>query len=213
VDLTATMFLSVDGVYQGPGGREEDRSGGFDRGGWLAPHFDDEAGSFMVETFARTDAFLLGRKTYEIFARYWPRVTDPGDPVASRLNSLPKYVASRTLKDPTWANTTVVDGDLADAVRDLKAQPGNELQVHGSGQLVRFLLEHDLLDRLNLEVFPVIVGKGKRLFPEDGPDISLELLTSKTTPSGVQILTYRPAGRATYADVDDATTAEAAPKE
>jgi dihydrofolate reductase len=213
VDLTATMFLSVDGVYQGPGGRDEDRSGGFDRGGWLAPHFDDEAGAFMVETFARTDAFLLGRKTYEIFARYWPRVTDPGDPVASRLNSLPKYVASRTLKDPTWANTTVVDGDLAQAVRDLKAQPGNELQVHGSGQLVRFLLEHDLLDRLNLAVFPVIVGKGKRLFPEDGPDTRLELVASNTTPSGVQILTYRPAGRVTYADVDDATTAEAAPKE
>jgi dihydrofolate reductase len=116
------------------------------------------------------------------------------------------------LKDPTWANTTVLDGDLAQAIRDLKAQPGDELQVHGSGQLVRFLLEHDLLDRLNLEVFPVIVGKGKRLFPDDGPDTRLELVTSKTTPSGVQILTYRPAGRATYVDVEDATT-EPAPKE
>jgi dihydrofolate reductase len=213
MDLTATMFLSVDGVYQGPGGRDEDRSGGFDRGGWLAPHFDDEAGAFMVKTFAKPDAFLLGRRTYEIFASYWPRVTDPADPVASKLNSLPKYVASRTLKDPAWANTTVLDGDLVDAVRALKALPGNELQVHGSGQLVRFLLEHDLLDRLNLEVFPVIVGKGKRLFPEDGPDTRLELAMSKTSPSGVQILTYRPAGRATYADVEDATTAEPQPKE
>ena len=206
MDLTATMFLSVDGVYQGPGGRDEDRSGGFDRGGWLAPHFDDEAGAFMVETFAKVDAFLLGRRTYEIFAGYWPRVTDPADPVASKLNSLPKYVASTTLTDPAWADTTVLDGDLVEAIRDLKARPGNELQVHGSGQLVRFLLEHDLLDRLNLEVFPVIVGKGKRLFPEDGPDTRLELMTSKTTRSGVQILTYRPAGRATYADVDDVTT-------
>jgi len=212
MDLTATMFLSVDGVYQGPGGRDEDRSGGFDRGGWLSPHFDAEAGAFMLETFAKPDAFLLGRRTYEIFASYWPRVTDPADPVASKLNGLPKYVASSTLKDPSWANTTVLSGDLAQAVRDLKARPGNELQVHGSGQLVRFLLGHDLLDRLNLEVFPVLVGKGKRLFPEDGPDTRLELITSKTTPSGVQILTYRPAGRATYADVDDATT-EAAAKE
>ena len=206
MDLTATMFLSVDGVYQGPGGRDEVRSGGFDRGGWLAPHFDDEAGAFMVETFAKPDAFLLGRRTYEIFASYWPRVTDPADPVASKLNGLPKYVASRTLKDPAWSNTTVLGGDLAQAVRDLKAKPGNELQVHGSGQLVRFLLEHDLLDRLNLDVFPVIVGKGKRLVPDDGPDTRLELIASKTTPSGVQILTYRPAGRATYADVEDATT-------
>ena len=210
MDLTATMFLTVDGVYQGPGGRDEDRSGGFDRGGWLAPHFDDEAGAFMVETFARPDAFLLGRKTYEIFASYWPRVTDPADPVASKLNDLPKYVASTTLTDPAWANTIVLDGDLVEAIRTLKAQTGNELQVHGSGQLVQFLLEHDLLDRLNLEVFPVIVGSGKRLFPENGPDTRLELLTSKRTPSGVQILTYRPVGRATYADVDDATTEPAA---
>jgi dihydrofolate reductase len=210
VDLTATMFLSLDGVYQGPGGRDEDRSGGFDRGGWLAPHFDDEAGAFMVETFAKPDAFLLGRKTYEIFASYWPKVTDPADPVASKLNDLPKYVASTTLTDPVWANTTVLRGDLVQAIRDLKAQPGNELQVHGSGQLVRFLLEHDLVDRLNLEVFPVIVGKGKRLFPADGPDMRLEVITAKTTPSGVQILTYRPAGRATYADVDEAMTVAAA---
>jgi dihydrofolate reductase len=210
MDLTATMFLSLDGVYQGPGGRDEDRSGGFDRGGWLAPHFDDEAGAFMVETFAKPDAFLLGRKTYEIFASYWPKVTDPADPVASKLNDLPKYVASTTLTDPVWANTTVLRGDLVQAIRDLKAQPGNELQVHGSGQLVRFLLEHDLLDRLNLEVFPVIVGRGKRLFPADGPDMRLEVITAKTTPSGVQILTYRPAGRATYADVDEAMTVAAA---
>lgn len=206
MDLTATMFLSVDGVYQSPGGRDEDPSGGFDRGGWLAPSFDDEAGAFMMETFERPSAFLLGRRTYDIFAGYWPRVTDAADPVASKLNGLPKYVASTTLTDPAWANTTVLDGDLVGAVRDLKAQPGNELQVHGSGQLVRFLLAHELLDRLSLEVFPVIVGKGKRLFPEDGPDIRLELITSRTTPSGVQILTYRPAGQATYADVDDATT-------
>ena len=201
MELTATMFLTVDGVYQGPGGREEDTSDGFDRGGWLAPHFDEDAGAFMVETFAKPDAFLLGRRTYDIFAGYWPNQTDAGDPVASKLNSLPKYVVSTTLKDPTWANTTVLDGDILAAVRALKAQPGNELQVHGSGTLVRFLLEHDLLDRLNLEVYPVVLGKGRRLFPEDGPDTRLELVASRATLSGVQILTYRPAGRATYADV------------
>jgi dihydrofolate reductase len=201
MDLTATMFLTVDGVYQGPGGREEDTSDGFDRGGWLAPHFDDEAGAFMLETFAKPEAFLLGRRTYEIFAGYWPNQTDASDPVASKLNALPKYVVSTTLKDPAWHNTTVLGGAVLDAVRELKARPGGELQVHGSGTLVRFLIEHDLLDRLNLEVFPVILGKGKRLFPEEGLDTRLELIGSRSTPSGVQILTYRPAGRATYADV------------
>jgi dihydrofolate reductase len=200
MDLTATMFLSVDGVYQGPGGREEDARDGFDRGGWLVPLFDDETGAFMVETFDRPSAFLLGRRTYDIFAGAWPNATDPNDPVASKLNALPKYVVSTSLRDPAWSNTTVLDGDLAGQVGDLKARPGNELQVHGSGLLLRSLLEHDLVDRLNLLVFPVIVGKGKRLFPEEGLDTRLELVSSKTTPSGVQISTYRPAGRATYGE-------------
>jgi dihydrofolate reductase len=198
--LTSTMMLTLDGVYQGPGGREEDTSGGFDRGGWVAPHFDDQAGESMAKNFAKADAFLLGRRTFEIFAAFWPTITDPDHPVAGPLNALPKYVASRTLKDPGWANTTVLDGDLVEAVRDLKAKPGNELQVHGSGKLVRFLLEHDLLDRLHLIVAPVILGAGERLFPEHGPDTRLELLESLTTPSGAQISTFRPAGRATYAE-------------
>jgi len=198
--LSSTMMLTVDGVYQGPGGKEEDRTGGFDRGGWVAPHFDDAAGASMAENFAKADAFLLGRRTYEIFAAFWPNVTDPAHPVAGPLNAKPKYVASRTLKDPDWANTTVLDGDLVQAVRDLKAKPGNELQVHGSGKLVRFLLEHDLLDRLHLIVAPVILGAGERLFPEQGLDTRLELVDSLTTTSGAQISTYRPAGRATYAE-------------
>jgi dihydrofolate reductase len=201
MDLTATMFLSVDGVYQGPGGKDEDRSGGFDRGGWLAPFFDDAVGAFMLDTFDKPGAFLLGRRTYDIFAGYWPKQSDPTDPVATKLNALPKYVASTTLEDPAWANTTVIGGDLVQAIRVLKAQPGDELQVHGSGRLLRFLLEHDLVDVLRLEVFPVIVGKGMRLFPADGPDHRLELISSSTSGSGVQLLTYRPAGRATYADV------------
>jgi dihydrofolate reductase len=201
MQLTVTTFLSVDGVYQGPGGPDEDRSGGFDRGGWLAPYFDEAAGGFMDSVFSQVDAFLLGRRTYDIFAGYWPNVTDPDDPVAGRLNSLPKYVASRTLKDPAWVHTTVLDGDVMAAVRDLKAQPGRELQVHGSGVLVRSLLEHDLVDRLNLLVFPVIVGAGKRLFPESGIATGLAVEESKTTPSGVTISVYRPAGRPEFGTV------------
>jgi dihydrofolate reductase len=197
--LTTTMFVSVDGVMQGPGGPEEDRSGGFERGGWLVPYFDDETGQFMDQVFRRVDAFLLGRRTYDIFAGSWGKMADPGDdPVAVGLNTLPKYVASTTLKDPEWANTTVLSGDVASAVRELKEQPGRELQVHGSGTLVRWLLDNDLVDELNLVIFPVVVGDGTRLFPDKGLDTALELVESRTTPSGVTIQVYRPAGRPEY---------------
>ena len=202
MQLAVTTFLSVDGVYQGPGGPNEDRSGGFDRGGWLVPHFDQATGEFMDSTFANVDAFLLGRRTYEIFAASWPMSTDPNDPVATKLNTLPKYVASTTLTDPEWANSRVIEGDVADAVRDLKGREGGELQVHGSGQLVRFLLEHDLVDRLNLLVFPVIVGAGRRLFPESGIPTGLVLEESRTTPSGVTIAGYGTAGRPQFGSLD-----------
>jgi dihydrofolate reductase len=202
MQLTSTMFLSVDGVYQGPGGPTEDPSGGFDRGGWLVPHFDEPTGEFMNSVFENVDAFLLGRRTYDIFAASWPKSTDPNDPVAKALNTLPKYVVSTTLKDPTWANTTVLEGDLVEAVKELKRREGRELQVHGSGQLVRFLLDHDLLDRLNLLVFPVIVGAGRRLFPEDGVATGLALDESRTTPSGVSISVYRPIGRPEFGEVE-----------
>ena len=202
MQLTSTMFLSVDGVYQGPGGPTEDTTGGFDRGGWLVPHFDEATGEFMNSVFENVDAFLLGRRTYDIFAASWPNATDPDDPVATKLNALPKYVASTTLKDPQWANTSVIEGDVAAAVRELKQRAGGELQVHGSGQLVRFLLEHDLLDRLNLLVFPVIVGAGRRLFPESGVATGLALDESRTTPSGVTISVYRPTGRAEFGEVE-----------
>jgi dihydrofolate reductase len=197
--LTTTTFVSVDGVMQGPGGAEEDRSGGFERGGWLVPYFDDETGQFMDQVFRRVDAFLLGRRTYEIFAGSWGKMADPGDnPVAVGFNTLPKYVASTTLKDPEWANSTVLSGDVAAAVRELKTQPGRELQVHGSGTLVRWLLDNDLIDELNLVVFPVIVGDGTRLFPDKGLDTALELVESRTTPNGVTIQVYRTAGRPEY---------------
>ena len=202
MQLTSTMFLSVDGVYQGPGGPGEDASGGFERGGWLVPHFDEATGEFMNEVFKPADAFLLGRRTYDIFAASWPKATDPNDPVATKLNTLPKYVASTTLKNPEWANTTVIEGDVADAVRELKERAGGELQVHGSGQLVRYLLDNDLLDRLNLLVFPVIVGAGRRLFPESGIATGLALDESRTTKSGVTISVYRPIGRPEFGEAE-----------
>lgn len=202
MQLTVTTFLSVDGVYQGPGGPEEDRSGGFDRGGWLVPHFDDATGEFMTEVFKGVDAFLIGRRTYEIFAASWPNVTDPNDPIANSLNTLPKYVASSTLEDPQWSNTTVLKGDLASAVQELKERDGRELQVHGSGRLVQYLLANDLVDRLNLLVFPVIVGAGRRLFPESGIATGLALDESQTTPSGVAISVYRPSGRPEFGSVE-----------
>jgi len=202
MQLTVTTFLSVDGVYQGPGGPDEDRSGGFDRGGWLVPHFDEATGEFMNSIFQNVDAFLLGRRTYEIFAASWPKATDPNDPVATKLNTLPKHVASTTLTDLEWANSRVIEGDVADAVRDLKERKGGELQVHGSGQLVRFLLEHDLVDRLNLLVFPVIVGAGRRLFSASGMATGLALDESRTTPSGVTVSVYRPTGRPEFGEVE-----------
>jgi dihydrofolate reductase len=202
MQLTVTTFISVDGVYQGPGGPDEDRSGGFDRGGWLVPLFDEETGQFMDEVFKNVDAFLLGRRTYEIFAASWPNATDPNDPVAKSLNTLPKYVASNTLKDPQWANTTVLDGDLGSAVQQLKDRDGRELQVHGSGRLIQFLLANDLADRLNLLVFPVIVGAGRRLFPDSGIATGLALEDSRRTPSGVAISVYRPSGRPEFGSIE-----------
>ena len=159
--LTATMMLTVDGVYQGPGGPDEDRRGGFERGGWAAPFGDEETWRFITSVFERADALLLGRKTWDIWAAYWPH-HDEGDPVSHGINVLPKYVPSTTLTDPAWQNTHVIDGDVEAAVRELKAKPGRELQVHGSGDLLRWLLERDLVDELNLRLWAL------RLFPVEG---------------------------------------------
>lgn len=200
--LTVTMFVSVDGVYQGPGGPNEDRSDGFERGGWLVPHFDEATGEFMNEVFETVDAFLLGRRTYDIFAASWPKATDPDDPVARKLNTLPKYVVSRTLKTADWENSTILGGDLRTEVARVKGAPGRELQVHGSGRLVRTLLEHDFVDELRLIVFPVIVGAGRRLFPDEGPPTGLRLVDSRTTGSGVAIHVYEPTGRAEFGNLE-----------
>ncbi len=198
--LTALIFLTLDGVYQGPGRTDEDQRGGFERGGWLASHTDGEIGRFITSAYERADALLLGRVTWEIWHAYWPH-HDTGGPVAHGINVLPKYVPSSTLTDPKWQNTQVIAGDVAAAVRELKAGPGRELQVHGSGRLLRWLLDRDLVDELNVLLYPVVLGDGLRLFPQRGQTHDLTLVESRSTPSGVTIQTYRPAGRATFGAV------------
>ena len=200
--LTTTTQVSVDGVMQGPGGADEDRSGGFERGGWAMLLFDNEARAYLVGVYERADAFLFGRKTYDIFAGYWG-VMDPSENAfAEALNTKPKYVASSTLTEPKWDDTTVLSDDVAAAVGELKAKPGGELQVHGSGALIRWLMDHDLVDEINLVTCPVVVGQGTRLFPDTGPDRALTNrdLRSQTTPGGGLIIrVYRLAGRPEYA--------------
>jgi dihydrofolate reductase len=201
--LTSVTNVSVDGVMQGLGGQDEDRRGEFERGGWALPLFDDEAERFLSEVYERAEAFLFGRRTYVIFAASWGTGSwgaGQGDnPISVALNTRPKYVASRTLTDPQWADTTVLSGDVAAAVGELKAKPGGELQVHGSGSLVRSLLDDQLVDEMILLTYPVVVGQGTRLFPDTGPDAALDLVESRATPGGVTIQVYRPTGRPQYA--------------
>jgi dihydrofolate reductase len=201
VKLTTMTQVTVDGVMQGNGGAtDEDRRSGFERGGWAMGVFDDETFTFITETYQRADAFLFGRKTYEVFAGSWGAIEEKrAHPIGVALNETPKYVASTTLTEPRWANTTVLSGDVAAAIGELKAKPEGELQVHGSGALIRWLLENDLVDEINLLVVPVVLGQGTRLFPDTGPDIALDLVDSRADSKGVTIQVYRPAGRPHYA--------------
>ncbi|MFJ7073698.1 dihydrofolate reductase family protein [Streptomyces sp. NPDC098781] len=206
--LTTMTQVTVDGVMQGNGhATEEERRNGFDRGGWAMGVFDDDTTAFISETYQRADAFLFGRKTYEIFAPYWgaedrarAAAEDPDShQIAAALNARPKYLASTTLTEPRWAGTTVLSGDVAAAVRELKARPGGELQVHGSGALTSYLLANDLVDEITLLVVPVVLGQGSRLFPADGPDLALDLIHSRVDSKGVTTQVFRPAGRPHYA--------------
>jgi dihydrofolate reductase len=201
--LTTITHVSVDGVMQGLGGPDEDRRGGFERGGWAIPLFDNEAATFLDRVFERADAFLFGRRTYEIFAGSWGTgswgANQGNNPISVALNTRPKYVASTTLTDPQWADTTVLSGDVAVGIGELKAEPAAELQVHGSGSLVRWLLDNELVDEVTLLTYPVVIGQGMRLFPDTGPDTALDLVESRSTPSGVTIQVYRPTGRPQYA--------------
>jgi dihydrofolate reductase len=198
--LTTTTQVSVDGVMQGNGGRHEHLDPGFERGGWARPLFDNEAMTDVEQYYQRADAFLFGRRTFELFADTWGTIAEMvSSPIGEALNTKPKYVASNTLTDPQWTNTTVLSGDLAAAIRELKAKPGGELQVHGSGKLVRWLLDNQLVDEITLLVCPVVVGEGTRLFPANGPDMALDLVESRAFPKGITIQVYRPAGRPQYA--------------
>jgi dihydrofolate reductase len=198
--LVTQTQVTVDGVMQGNGGvSNEDRKSGFERGGWAMGVFDDETMTFITQTYQRADAFLFGRKTYEVFAGSWGEVEEMrAHPIGVALNETPKYLASTTITDPRWAGTTVLSGDLAAAIGELKAKPGGELQVHGSGALIQWLLENDLVDELTLLIVPVVLGQGTRLFPDAGPDIALDLVDSRADSKGVTIQVYRPNGRPQY---------------
>jgi dihydrofolate reductase len=199
--LTTMTQVTVDGVMQGNGGAtDEERRNGFERGGWAMGVGDNETRTFITQTYQRADAFLFGRRTYELFAGSWGAIEEMrAHPIGVALNETPKYVASTTLTAPRWADTTVLLSDLAAAIGELKAKLAGELQVHGSGALIRWLLENDLVDEMTLLIVPVVLGQGTRLFPDTGPDIALDLVDSRADSKGVTIQVYRPAGRPQYA--------------
>jgi dihydrofolate reductase len=198
--LTTVTHVSVDGVMQGLGGSEEDRRGGFERGGWALPLFGGTAATFLEQVYERADAFLFGRRTYEIFAGSWGAIPEMRVlPIGVALNEKPKYVASTTLTDPQWADTTVLSEDVSADIGELKAKAGGELLVHGSGNLVRWLLDNQMVDEMTLFTFPVVVGQGTRLFPDRGPDIALDLVDSRAFTKGITVHVYQPVGRPQYA--------------
>jgi len=199
--LTVQTFLTLDGVMQAPGGPEEDPSEAFTHGGWQAPFPDPAVGEFVVELNSHASAFLLGRRTFDIFRGYWPDQTDPASPIATAINSLPKYVASNSLSeaDATWRGqypdtARLVAGDVVAAVQGLKDQPGDELQVWGSGNLLDTLLQHQLVDRFRLMTFPLVLGSGRRLFNDGLLPTTMRPVDLTTTDLGVVIGTYEPAG-------------------
>ena len=199
--LTVTTFVTVDGVMQSPGAPEEDPRDGFDLGGWLPPLFDEETGQYMNEVFDRADAILLGRRTYEAMAGFWPSVDDPANRVAVQLNSLPKHVVTATLPELSWSGAVPLTGDIAKQVAALKAAPGRELQVHGSGALVSYLTAAGLVDAYNLVIFPVVLGRGHRLFADGTPPSALRLAATRVTKGGIAMHTYESAGPLSFGTV------------
>lgn len=198
--LTTITQLTLDGVTQGNGGpTDDDRKGGFDRGGWARGAGDDSTRDHIAATFQRADAFLFGRRTYDIFHEFWgTREELRRHPIGLALDAKPKYVASKTLTKPEWANTAVLGDDLFAALTELKASDNGELQVHGSSRLIQWLLDKNLVDEMELIIIPVVLGQGARLFADSGPDIKLNLIDSRSDSKGVMIQTYRPAGRPHY---------------
>jgi dihydrofolate reductase len=197
--IVVSEFVTLDGVMQAPGDPNEDRDGGFDQGGWQLSYFDDIFGNVLMEAFEATGGMLLGRRTYEIFARHWPK-QPADDPLAGTMNSLEKYVVSTTLREPLeWENSTLIKGDVAREIAKIKEGSGKEIQVIGSGELVQTLVREDLVDEYRLMIHPLVLGSGKRLFREGSPQKRLKLIDSKPTTTGVLILTYEPAGDGTNA--------------
>lgn len=194
--LVLQEFLSLDGVSQGPGSPDEDTSDGFTQGGWFVPHLDERFDQVASAWLAEADAFLFGRRTYQNFARDWPEMTD--HPSARILNESPKYVVSRTLTEAAWSPTTILSGDIPAEVAELKQRPGRELQIHGSARLGQSLLAAGLIDELRLAIAPVVVGRGRRLFPDGGAPAGLRLLSHETTPGGIAVHVYAATGRPEY---------------
>lgn len=201
-ELVVGTFVTLDGVMQAPGGPTEDLDGGFRHGGWLVPYFEEKLIESMTQWTKRAGAFLLGRKTYEIFAASWPRSTDPADEIATALNTRAKFVASRTLEKVNWNNSRLLKGDVAEEVTKLKLQEGGEIQVHGSSDLLQTLLKHDLIDTLRIWQFPVVVGAGKRLFGEGTIPGSFRLVDTQQSPTGAVLHVYERAGDLKYGEVE-----------
>ncbi len=199
--LVVGTFLTLDGVMQAPGTPEEDRNGGFDHGGWMAQYGDETTGEYVDRQFAEAEALLLGRKTYEIFASYWPQIDAENNFLASKLNSMPKYVVSRTLDDVEWNNSTLLSTDVVTAVEDLKKERRDTILVQGSANLIQTLLAYDLVDEFRLWIFPLVLGEGKRLFGNGTVPANLELTAAETSSTGVQILQYDRAGEIEYGTV------------
>ncbi len=215
--VIVSEFVTVDGVMQAPGGAEEDRRGHFEDGGWSFQFWNEETMKYKFDELYASDALLLGRLTYQIFADAWPSLTDEenlkrvkeaggdaeaiqadmseGNPFADRMNSLPKFVVSTTLEKVEWNNSRLIKGNIAEEVSKLKQQPGQDILVAGSGELVHTLMQHDLIDEYRLMVFPIVLGSGKRLFRDGSDTTALRLLDTKTFRSGVVVLSYQPAGR------------------
>jgi dihydrofolate reductase len=205
-DLIVLSFVTLDGVVQSPGGPEEDPSDGFDHGGWMVGYWDDEIGAAMGESMAPPFDLVLGRKTYEIFASHWPHTEDPG---ADELNSATKHVASSALTELEWANSRLIEGDVAEGIRALKQEDGPELQVHGSANLIQTLLEHRLIDEFRLKIAPLVLGTGKRLFGDGTTPAGFEVASSRVLSSGVIAATYRSGAKIDYGTFAAETSSEA----
>jgi dihydrofolate reductase len=207
--LTLTEFVTLDGVYQGPGSPEEDTTDGFTRGGWMVPHMDQTFIARASEWLGRAGALLFGRRTYEAFADAWPHNTDPDDPFSERMNFLPKYVASQSTIATPWTPATVLDGDVVARVAELKAHAGDELQLHGSARLSQSLLAAGLIDEIRLVVSPTILGQGRRLFADDGPTLGMRVTDHAVTPGGLTILTFEVTGPAAFGTYEGVTSVDA----